>query len=305
MFINNEFEAYFYGWIIVSKSKDKFTDICSNYKEDNYMIKYFRNEIDKDIELIDNNSLLEFKFESSFPLQYNQKNKFTWSFIRGVFDGSNSDIIDDYCCIYIKSSSLKEFISDYSNISNIMNEDYIKFVGTNSLDFLSKIYDYSDDCLRLDRNYKLYLNQLKQDNVPMCNFITTTSECVKPSKLNSSDEGYDLHIIKIDKVLSENTIRYDTGICIQPDLGWHVEILPRSSLSNYGLILTNCVGLIDSSYRGTIKVTLTKIDKSLDNIVLPFKAVQIVLRKNVHFIVQRKREMYVTQRNEGGFGSTN
>ncbi len=30
---------------------------------------------------------------------------------------------------------------------------------------------------------------------------------------------------------------------IQPEEGWHVEILPRSSLSNSGYMLSNSVGL--------------------------------------------------------------
>ncbi len=73
----------------------------------------------------------------------------------------------------------------------------------------------------------------------------------------------------------------------------------------FGLYVINSVGLIDSSYRGTLKVTLTKIANDAEDIKLPFKAVQMVLRKNVHYICEETEELDDTERGEGGFGSTN
>ncbi len=66
-------------------------------------------------------------------------------------------------------------------------------------------------------------------------------------------------------------------------------------------MLSNSVGLIDSSYRGTLKVTLTKIANDAEDIKLPFKAVQMVLRKNVHYICEETEELDDTERGEGGF----
>ncbi len=42
--------------------------------------------------------------------------------------------------------------------------------------------------------------------------------------------------------------------------------ITKSSLSNSGYMLSNSVGLIDSSYRGTLKVTLTKIANDAEDI---------------------------------------
>ncbi len=102
--------------------------------------------------------------------------------------------------------------------------------------------------------------------------LKTNINAIPPSKRSCSDEGYDLWLIEIDKKINETTTRYDTCIKIQPEEGWHVEILPRSSLSNSGYMLSNSVGLIDSSYRGTLKVTLTKIANDAEDIKLPFKS---------------------------------
>ncbi len=54
-------------------------------------------------------------------------------------------------------------------------------------------------------------------------------------------------------------------------------------------MLSNSVGLIDSSYRGTLKVTLTKIANDAEDIKLPFKAVQMVLRKMFIIFVKKLR----------------
>ncbi|MGL5355086.1 MAG: dUTP diphosphatase [Cetobacterium sp.] len=201
---------------------------------------------------------------------------------------------------------MKKGISDFCGLKNVLSEvseTSISFYGTNSVDFLSKIYDSSDETLRKQENYNLYLTQIFNCR-PRCKFTKTRTDAIPPTKLRCSDEGYDLWIVDIDKKISDNTTRYDTFLKIQPEDGWHVEILPRSSLSNSGYILSNCVGLIDSSYRGTLKIALTKIDETADDIKLPFKGVQMVLRQNVHFICEEVEELDATERGEGGFGST-
>ena len=53
---------------------------------------------------------------------------------------------------------------------------------------------------------------------------------------------------------------YDSYISVQPPEGYYFEIVPRSSISKLGYILTNSIGIIDPSYRGTLKVVLTKIN---------------------------------------------
>ncbi len=69
----------------------------------------------------------------------------------------------------------------------------------------------------------------------------------------------------------------------------HVEILPRSSLSNSGYMLSNSVGLIDSSYRGTLKVTLTKIANDAEDINCPLKLCKWSLEKMFIIFVKKLR----------------
>jgi dUTP pyrophosphatase len=178
--------------------------------------------------------------------------------------------------------------------------------GINAIDLLSKIYDNlttSDDIWNLS-DYSMYLEMLGYSgSIPRCKF-TSTKNAIVPSKIRASDEGYDLWLISIDKKISDYITRFETGIRVQPEVGYHVEILPRSSLPQNGYMLGNSIGLIDPGYTGTLKVTLVKIDPRAPDLTLPFKAVQMVLRKSNHFLLKHVDSLDNTNRGEGGFGST-
>lgn len=140
---------------------------------------------------------------------------------------------------------------------------------------------------------------------PVCKFIKMTENAVIPSKKRWSDSGYDITLIGLDKVISSVTKRYKTGIRIECPLSYYVDMVPRSSLSSSGYILTNSVGIIDMGYTGELLVTLTKIDPDAKEIEFPFKCMQIILRKAIHFEMKEVDTFdSVTLRGDGGFGST-
>lgn len=239
------------------------------------------------------------KYETLSPEQ-------KWIFIRGIIDSSGF-ISEDKREVTLMSSYSQE-ISKFCGIANFLDQAatlfILTFVGTNAVDFLSKIYDNAT--IRFSKKYEIYLDYIG-GSLKECLFVRTKENAISPAKKNASDEGYDLWLVEKDKVISEKTIRYDTFVKVKPPSGYHVEILPRSSLSNSGYILANSVGLIDESYNGTLKVALTKVDEKADELTLPFKAVQMVLRKSIHFVCKETTEsgLDVTSRGEGGFGSTN
>lgn len=254
-------------------------------------------------------------FESKEP-------ELTWAFIRGVFDGDGSirKFTDKRntreCSIASISPFMKDGIAKFCGIKYRLTYDQICFYGTNCVDFLSKIYDTANEKLRLPRKYKLYLEYLgyapglhaHRGSIPHCRFIKTVVNAFAPSKDKASDEGYDLWLISVDKIIDKMTTRYDTGIKVRPEDGFHLEILPRSSLSSSGYILANSVGLIDECYRGTLKIALTKVNPEAKDIEFPFKGVQMVLRRTIHFICDEDDEdadaFDDTARDTGGFGST-
>ena len=135
-------------------------------------------------------------------------------------------------------------------------------------------------------------------------FIKTDSRAVTPSNAHPTDVGYDLMAIDVFKKISAKTTLYETGIAISPPPGYYIEIVPRSSISKCGYMLSNSVGTIDPSYRGSLKIALTKVDDSLPDLVPPFTKCQIILKKAEYTVFKEVETLEETQRGDGGFGST-
>lgn len=142
------------------------------------------------------------------------------------------------------------------------------------------------------------------DTCPSVTFIRDNPSAVLPTKGTHLSIGYDLTCISVVKKLGQKTTLYDTGLKILPPCGYYTEILPRSSLSKTGYMLTNSVGIIDPDYTGTLLISLTKIDDSLPDLEVPFVKCQLVLRKAEFYKLEEKTEIPETHRGNGSFGST-
>jgi dUTP pyrophosphatase len=139
---------------------------------------------------------------------------------------------------------------------------------------------------------------------------------------NHGDLGYDL-VASSDPVFDyENQfIEYSTGVRLAPFVDTvHGLIFPRSSISNKWLTLANGVGVIDSSYRGEVKlrfrylwpmhetiegyskVKFDKIYKKGDKIGQLVWFPEQILSNYVE--VDKFSDCKESQRGEGGFGST-
>lgn len=134
-------------------------------------------------------------------------------------------------------------------------------------------------------------------------------EAVIPRYAKSGDAGMDMTAISVTE--TEMYIEYGTGIAIQLPENHVGLIYPRSSLSNYDLVLANHVGVVDSGYTGEIrfrfKKSYTKIlngareakyynvgDKIGQLIVMPYPLV----------VFNEVEELEETARGLGGFGSS-
>lgn len=137
-------------------------------------------------------------------------------------------------------------------------------------------------------------------------FKTHNDNAIIPSRAGSQEVGFDLTIIEKVKDISSNTAMYDSYVSVQPPDGVYFEIVPRSSISKTGYILTNSIGIIDPSYRGTLKVVLTKIDNNAPDLELPNKRFQLIPRTFISsvFTVETSTQLSDTERGSGGFGST-
>ena len=122
-----------------------------------------------------------------------------------------------------------------------------------------------------------------------------------PSYACHGDAGLDLKAISI--TVTEDYIEYGTGLAIEIPYGFAAFIFPRSSISNYSLILANSVGVVDSGYRGELKVRFKKIGNKDKIYELGDKVAQLVLMPiAIANSIEVVDELAATDRGIGGFG---
>ena len=127
-----------------------------------------------------------------------------------------------------------------------------------------------------------------------------------PLKAHPGDAGFDL--TAISKELVDNGdygyIEYDTGIAIEIPEGYVGLVYPRSSVSKTGHILANSVGVIDSNYRGSVKLRFKTIPDCKEyNIGDRVGQLIIAPCPEIEFVCVD--ELSETDRGSNGFGSTN
>lgn len=102
------------------------------------------------------------------------------------------------------------------------------------------------------------------------------------------------------------TVMIGTGLAMAIPTGYAGLIYARSSLgSKKGLAPANKVGVIDSDYRGEIKVPLFNQSKETQIIAKNERIAQIIFTPYLKVNFQETDELDDTTRGTAGFGSTN
>lgn len=329
--INEPIKAYVLGLIIYKMKQNENDKIILELDIKNDNIIY--NELSKISNLF---NIKQNTFVASITSDVILKKIRYYYNFKSISDSKISDIIDKITDKKSKEAFVKAYIECYGNIitenneSNLYITNYIEdnynFIKNmfnipcdfkNNFNLTTAIYNdvniidlmgiiYKDKIYTNNDLYKWYINIT--NNIE-CNYNTikvfkSDSNAVLPSKNRVSDAGYDITIIKEAKIFNDNTTLYDTGIKLNIPNGYYVEIVPRSSLSKSGYMLANSIGIIDQSYRGNIFIALTKINKSSDNIKLPFCCCQMIVKKQIYSdIVESFEDFSITNRNEAGYGN--
>ncbi len=96
-----------------------------------------------------------------------------------------------------------------------------------------------------------------------------------------------------------------TGIAIAVPTGFGGFVFPRSGLSSkFGVSLANCVGVIDSDYRGEVKAPVINHSSEPYTIKVGERIAQLVIMPVDLCEYGFSDELDKTERGEGGFGST-
>ena len=133
-------------------------------------------------------------------------------------------------------------------------------------------------------------------------------KAVIPSRATSGSAGLDLcACLDAPVTLAPGEIKMiPIGITAQPDSDdIALLIYPRSGLSSkFGVSLANCVGVVDSDYRGAWFVPLINHGKNDFTVEHGMRIAQMIPTRILMPEIEVSDELSDTQRGEGGFGSS-
>lgn len=127
-----------------------------------------------------------------------------------------------------------------------------------------------------------------------------------PEKTHESDAAFDLvatDIIYPHSMESGLYVDIGTGLSFEIPEGYAGFIFPRSSISSTRHSLRNCVGVIDSGYRGEIRMRFS-IDEGPSAYMMGSKVAQVLFLKLPKIELVESSDLSDSERGEGGFGST-
>jgi len=125
-----------------------------------------------------------------------------------------------------------------------------------------------------------------------------------PTRANLTDAGADLYASEDVDIDTGCRKLISTGIFLEIPEGYYGRIAPRSGLAVRSGIDT-LAGVIDSTYRGEVKVALLNTDKDFSfHIKKGDRIAQLIIEKHYNFDFVQVDDLEKTQRGENGFGST-
>lgn len=126
-----------------------------------------------------------------------------------------------------------------------------------------------------------------------------------PTKGSKYAAGYDLYAADNAEIVTGATTKVSTEIAIEIPPGFFGAIFARSGLATkQGLRPANCVGVIDSDYRGPIIVALHNDSKETRVINAGDRIAQLVIMPYSDIEFNVVDELNDTNRGDQGFGST-
>lgn len=127
-----------------------------------------------------------------------------------------------------------------------------------------------------------------------------------PAYAHAGDAGLDLRCTQDVTLAPGHRALVPTGIAVAIPDGFAGFVQPRSGLATrIGLGIVNAPGLIDSHYRGEVKVTLINLDpEDVIELKRGDRIAQLVVQAVERCELVEVDGLDSTVRGEGGFGST-
>lgn len=149
-------------------------------------------------------------------------------------------------------------------------------------------------------------NRSKEHPMLEMNIVQLHKDAVLPVYSTEGAACFDFYAVTMEATGSPATAEYGLGLAVEVPVGWVLALFSRSGHGfNKDIRLSNAVGIIDSDYRGEVKVKLRgdgkhapvfnlRTDKIVQGMLLPAPKVKFNL----------VTKLSDTDRGEGGFGHT-
>ena len=128
-----------------------------------------------------------------------------------------------------------------------------------------------------------------------------------PTRGSSDAAGFDLYAAtnSIIDIAPHSTVKIDTGLSFELPEGTFAGIFARSGIATKrGLRPANCIGIIDSDYRGPVIVALHNDTDEIQSIEPGERIAQMILLPYYLMNFNEVNELSDTTRGEGGFGDS-
>lgn len=134
-------------------------------------------------------------------------------------------------------------------------------------------------------------------------------DAILPTRGSAEAAGYDLYARLKEhetlQILPHQTTKIGTGIAIECPKGYFAGIFARSGLATkQGLRPANCVGVVDSDYRGEIIVAIHNDSDEIRYIENGDRIAQMILIPYIPMTLIETDELSESGRGQDGFGST-
>jgi dUTP pyrophosphatase len=136
--------------------------------------------------------------------------------------------------------------------------------------------------------------------------VRLNADAVLPSRAHGGDAGLDLHACEAAHIGPGERWSVGTGIALEIPDAHAGLVLPRSGLAKkHGIALVNSPGLIDSGYRGEIRVLLLNTDPAETfRVAAGDRIAQLVIAPIALAEPIEAASLAESARGEGGFGSS-
>jgi len=126
-----------------------------------------------------------------------------------------------------------------------------------------------------------------------------------PKRAHPGDAGVDLCSVEAVDIPGGERRDVGTGLALAIPEGFAGFVQPRSGLAfRHGIMVVNSPGLIDTGYRGEVRVALFNSGTESFHVAVGDRIAQLVIQRIEEAAFTACTELPSTSRGEGGFGSS-